>query len=538
MKIIICILIIALLLLWRKNKITENELKQSKSDCLKQIQQIADIKQELDSTRRELDFYKNIEEDSGKLNALHSSEEQQQLLEQATEQINNARQGSGDSSYVEKSFLDSEQHYACEEMELSNRNFFITGKAGTGKSFLLNVFRRTTTKSHIVLAPTGIAALNVKGATLHSTFGYYNLVNLDVNDISPHTIRLKSEKRLTLEKVSTIIIDEISMVRADTFDKIDRILKVVNHNTLPFGGKQIIVLGDIFQLPPVAKKEEEKYLQDHYGGVHFFCSNAYKNGNFRFLELTVNHRQKDDEEYYSLLNRIRDGHATTDDINILNSRVVKDSSIYDRFTTLLPTKAEAEALNKRHIDQLNSVGYTYLAKVILDKKANKNTNLESLFPISTSLYLKKGALVMMVANDPEHRWVNGTLGIVNELSNDHISVSIDKRTYDINPIDFTEQEITYENGKVSYEDVFAVKQYPIVPAYAITIHKSQGQTYQNIVCDIDRCFASGQAYVALSRCASLHGLHLKQPISGASIYVDKNVLTFYSDQLSRNESRK
>lgn len=550
---------VVLFLLWNKNRISEKEFQNEKNIYLDKINNqkkknehisqelvtanskisayahdVAELRKQIDEVKRELDFYKNIEEASGTLNVNDNNEEYQGLLEQATQQSLEARSQHpvsvmphSDTAQDRRTLLDSEQAFTCKEMERSSDSFFITGKAGTGKSFLLDIYRRTTKKSHVVLAPTGIAALNVNGATLHSTFGYYNLVNLGVDAITDESIQLNSEKRLTLRNVSTIIIDEVSMVRADTFDKIDRILKAINHNNLPFGGKQILLFGDLFQLPPVAKAQEHAYLQDRYGGVYFFSSDAYKDGHFRFVELTINHRQEEDFEYFSLLNRIREGSTTTSDIEVLNSRVVQDESIYDRFTTLLPKKQEVEEVNRKHMDQLNSAGCKYEAQIILNNRANNNPNLESIFPIAETLYLKKGALVMMVSNDPEHRWVNGTLGIVNTLSNKGISVAIDKRTYDILPVDFTEQEVTYIDGKITYEDVLKVKQYPIVPAYAITIHKSQGQTYQNVVCDIDRCFTNGQAYVALSRCASLNGLHLKRRITGASIHVDNSVVEFY-----------
>lgn len=559
MKITIVILIVILIFLWQKIKRTENNFEIQKKkytvqnenqkhqieETIKNLdiasdqiniyaQEIENLKKLLDDANRELDFYKNIEEASGDLNVYHQFDKHQQLIEEAAQQIIDSRpvhtnlinQGND-----KKSLLDPEQFAACEEVESSSGNFFITGKAGTGKSFLLDVFRKTTSKINVTLAPTGIAALNVNGATLHSTFGYYNLVNLEIDSISNETIRLKSEKRLILRKVSCIIIDEISMVRADTFDKIDRILKVVNHSDKPFGGKQLLLFGDLFQLPPVTKPKEYEYLLDRYGGIYFFYADAYKNGNFLFKELTINHRQKDDVNYFSILNRIRDGSVKDTDIEILNTRVVEDESIYDRFTTLLPTKAEVELLNKHHIDQLNSTGYTYQAKIVFNKHPGITPNLESVFPIANTLYLKKGALVMMVTNDPEHRWVNGTLGIINRLSDESISVSINKRTYDILPYNFIEQEITYVNGKITYEDVLCVHQYPIVPAYAMTIHKSQGQTYQNIVCDIEKCFANGQAYVALSRCESLSGLHLKKQINSVSIQVDKSVLNFYHENI-------
>ena len=261
-------------------------------------------------------------------------------------------------------------------------------------------------------------------------------------------------------------------------------------------------------------------------------------GNYYILAKRENaeqleHFRIDHMEYFTLLNKVREGKVCDADIDILNSRVLQDASVYDRYTTLLPTKAEAEALNQYHIDQLDSEEYVYHAKIEFDKYPNSNRNLEAVFPISNTLRLKKGALVMMVANDSEHRWVNGTLGIVNQLAEDYISVAINKRIHKLSPHAFTEQEIRYENGKLIYEDVRRVSQYPVVLAYAITIHKSQGQTYQNIICDIDRCFANGQAYVALSRCASMKGLHLKQRVSKTSIRVDKRVTEFYENQLMK-----
>ena len=556
---ILCILFVAMYL-WKRVRKLEKEIENSNNvyrnnlselqnerdealrqkheaelKALLQESKVRTMQKSLDEAEKAIDFYKNITEASGDLNSSVDAKDGNQLIGIAVEQIKATRKNQKNSEFEASSLLDSEQLFACNEMESGKRNFFITGKAGTGKSFLLDVFRRTTHKSHVVLAPTGIAALNVNGVTLHSTFGYYNLVSLNVDMISADTIRLKSEKRLTLKSVSTIIIDEISMVRADTFDKIDRILKVINNNNEPFGGKQILLFGDLFQLPPVVKRNEYEYLYDKYGGIYFFCADAFRQGNFGFVELTINHRQKDDCAYFELLNRIRDGSVTSNDLELLNSRVSTDESIYDRFTTLLPTKAEVERVNRSHMDQLHSPMFTYRATVILDKYPSKNRNLEAIFPIAGNLQLKKGALVMMISNDIDHRWVNGTLGIVASLSENSISVAIDKRVYEIYPEKFTEQEITYVNGKITYEDVYQVAQYPLIPAYAITIHKSQGQTYKNIVCDIDQCFASGQAYVALSRCSSLSGMHLKRKVSSSSIHVDRTVLDFYHTQIKPRE---
>lgn len=504
----------------------QNEIRALKSEkdsahqeISRQARRNAILSDSLVKTKQELEFYKNIQEESGKLN-------------EPNEPVH-----SGNAQ------LDAEQAAICAEIEDSNASFFITGKAGTGKSFLLEAFKRSTKKANIVLAPTGRAALNVGGVTLHSVFGYYNLVNLDINDISPETIHLKSEKILVLKHASTIIIDEISMVRADTFDKIDRILKVINRNNYPFGGKQLLLFGDLFQLPPIANKAEYEYLYDRYGGVHFFCSDAFRQSDFQCRELTINHRQNEDAEFFELLNRVRDGTFTPKDITTLNRRVARDLSIYDRFITLLPTKAEAERINRDRIRQLDSTEYTYKAEIIKDKPGNQNHSIDSIFPIVETLRLKKGVLVMMVANDLNHKWVNGTLGIISELSDNSISVAINKTVYNIEPVQFSEQEAIYANGKLMYEEVFTVEQYPVVPAYAITIHKSQGQTYQNIICDINRCFADGQAYVALSRCSSLDGLHLTQEINRTSIRIDKAVLDFYygrfpKPQVQQNQNSK
>lgn len=469
---------------------------------------------------KKLDYFLNIEKAAGEIAVDEDPEARAQALEAVIR---------GEKS------LDDEQELARRYMETSRENLFITGKAGTGKSFLLDAFRGLTKKSNIVLAPTGIAAVNVNGATLHSTFGFYNLVELGVDKISEGTIRLKSEKRLALQSVDTIIIDEISMVRADTLDKIDRILRVVNRSNKLFGGKQMIIFGDLFQLPPIAKGDEWKYLNIKYGGIFFFRSYAFKEGNFKFIELTQNHRQAEDVTYFDVLNRIREGITTDEDIELLNSRLTLTENVYDRYLALVPTKAEADAINNGNIDRLPPQDFIYNAKIVMDERTNKNRSLDNTFQIKDRLRLRKGAFVMIVANDPDHRWVNGSIGIVSDLSYDRIVVSFGPgRGFSVAPLEFEEQEITYADGEITYKTVFKVMQYPIVPAYAITIHKAQGQTFKRILCDLEHCFASGQAYVALSRCTSLEGLHLKSLVSPASVKVDPDVLDFYESQKTGN----
>lgn len=434
--------------------------------------------------------------------------------------------------------LDDEQRIAFGIMNDTDENLFITGKAGTGKSFLLEMFVRGTSKKVIVLAPTGIAALNVGGATLHSTFGYNNLENLDIDQINAGNIALKSEKKEVLKRVDTIVIDEISMVRADIFDKIDKILRVLNKNEKPFGGKQIIVFGDLFQLPPIAQRQVEKYLIDYYGGIFFFNSNAYARGNFGFIELTINHRQKDDKEFFSILNRMREGKTTRADLNRLNDRYISDRSKLRRILTLFPKKADAEKLNKEELNRIEAREYVYKARIVFSANKNKSLNLESNFPITGELHLKQGALVMMVANDPNKRWVNGTIGIVHSLYDDAIKVTIDGTTYEIPKMTFTQREAAYVNGHIEYSDVLSVEQFPVVLAYAITIHKSQGMTYKRIACDISQCFAPGQAYVALSRCSSMSGLYLMDEVVGGMISTNKQVVDFYKSQSTEDTIRR
>lgn len=557
---------------------TYNELKSSRNDYSDKIATLAEALQKvLDDNKdlkKKLEFYTEIDADSGKINVQTDAAVEDDLISKALAELgrqdlkipetqtptSKSNESIAESEHdanididvntsvtdvskkdksvqreetdTKSTVLDEEQLEAFYAMTDTTDNMFITGKAGTGKSFLLNMFQRATTKKTIKLAPTGIAALNIGGVTIHSAFGYYNLEQLDVDDISPISLRLKSEKQMTLREAETIIIDEISMVRADTFDKIDRILQVVSKNNRPFGGKQMIVLGDLFQLPPIAKKQEQAYLKNRYGGVFFFNSIAYRSGNFRFMELSVNHRQEQDAQFFEMLNRIREGKVLAEDIDKMNTRFLSDKSEYRRLMTLFPKKADAEKVNQAELRKLMGKEHEFTATVIYNKYPDQTRNLEAIFPISDKLKLKTGAFVMMTANDPEKRWVNGNIGIVRSLRDDIVIVSINEVPYEIKPVVFTEQEATVVNGKIEYEDILSVEQYPIVLAYAITIHKSQGMTYQEIACDISTCFAPGQAYVALSRCASLKGLHLLTKMSGDVIKPDQDVLDFYNAQKS------
>lgn len=558
-------------------KYTEDKVNIKFSDLNLKLLMLVTIIEQINTENKELrkkiEFFSEIESDSKQLNEIEDTNTREALIQQALREISKPQNYSelegiekkntdiivkgeektfnkkptksflpeevvkdSDREHLifESGILDEEQNKALMMMEYSQKNMFVTGKAGTGKSFLLEVFERATHKKTIKLAPTGIAALNIGGVTLHSTFGFYNLEKLNVEDISQSTLRIKSEKRIILKNVDVIIIDEISMVRADTFDKIDKILRIINKNDKPFGGKQMLIFGDLFQLPPIVKKQEIKYLTDRYGGIYFFHSDSYENGSFNFIELSLNHRQKDDSFFFDILNRIRDGKTTNDDINALNKRLIQNSEELRRVLTLFPKKADAEKVNKKELKKIEAKEYSYNAKIIFNKKTEQTSNLDSIFPISDVLKLKRGALVMLVANDIEKRWVNGTIGIISSLKEDKIEVSIDGYKYDVLPVTFSEQEAIYKNGRIEYEEVLKIEQFPIVLAYAITIHKSQGMTYKKVACNISACFASGQAYVALSRCSSLEGLYLLYEVTKDITKVDNVVKEFYLNQVNSN----
>lgn len=320
------------------------------------------------------------------------------------------------------------------------------------------------------------------------------------------------------------------MIRADVFDKIDKILQVVNNNYLLFGGKQIILFGDLFQLPPIAKREEEILLKRKYGGIYFFQSYAYKCGNFRFIDLQINHRQKNDILYFQILNRIREGEVTDDDIIHINSKAINNPIDTRKILKLFPTKADVEYTNKYELDKIPLPEFCYYAEILYNGRQNQNIAIEQDFPIKNELILKEGALIMMVRNDERKRWVNGTFGIVSKLYPYMITVNIDGIEYNIFREKFEAREAVYENGRIFYKTILEVSQFPLVLAYAITIHKSQGMTYNQVACDLSRCFAAGQAYVALSRCSSLNGLKLLHRITKTEIKFDNDVKTFYLNQ--------
>ncbi len=415
---------------------------------------------------------------------------------------------------------------ALDIVKNTKQNLFITGKAGTGKSTLISLILEKSGKNCVVVAPTGIAALNVGGTTIHRFFRF------------PANITPEAVKRVyypdavkILNSLQVLIIDEISMVRADLLDCIDKSLRI-NKRRLkePFGGVQIIFVGDMFQLPPVLKQTEANLFYSLYKSPYFFDSNALANVHVNYLELKTIFRQAD-KNFISLLNAIRTKNIDYDDLEILNKRYIADfqPSNKDYFLTLCATNAVADQINLGQLAAIPSEEFTFLGSVSgkIDERA---------VPSDPILKLKRNTQVMFTKNDPDDRWVNGTIGVVEEIKFDSIKVLLD--TGELVKVEKTKWEFfdfQYDDAKAVLKQVpvGSFEQYPLRLAWALTIHKSQGLTFDKVVIDVGRgAFAHGQLYVALSRCKSLQGIILRSIISGKDIIVDERIVEFES-KLSR-----
>ena len=512
-----------------KNMDVNKILKELGEVIKKQKKEINILKSKYENLIQKLKVFTEIEEDSKNLNVTEETSTDEIVDELLTKiyKKENALKDGTETKQKERNILDREQLEAFHLMRDTNDNFFVTGKAGTGKSFLLKMFDRGSGKKVLKVAPTGIAALNVEGTTIHRAFGYENLEKCQVSDIDSVTLKLKDTNRFLLKQIDTLIIDEISMVRVDVLEKIDRILKIVNETNQPFGGKQVILFGDPFQLPPVVNTVEEVYLRKKYGGIFFFDANVYKEGDFKFVELKTNHRQEKDKGFFEILNRIREGNIIQQDVDTINRLVTNDSDELRRVVRIFPKKEMVEKTNIEELNKIPTREYVFNAEVTFEKNKGITTNIDNNFPIVTKLRLKLGALVMMVKNDEEKRWVNGTMGIISYIDESRIRVKINGVDYEVERESFEATEAIYKEGKVQYEKILEVMQFPLVLAYAITIHKSQGMTYPKVACDLTNCFVAGQAYVALSRCSSLEGLKMLKKITRGEIAVDAEVKNFY-----------
>lgn len=411
--------------------------------------------------------------------------------------------------------LSSEQQGIFDVLENQNRNLFITGKAGTGKSALLQYFKHKTKKRVVVVAPTGVAALNVGGQTIHSLF------RIPPRFLEKESLEVHPRTAFLLRNIDTVVIDEVSMVRADLMDAIDHILQQARKNEEPFGGVQVVFFGDPYQLPPVVNDPElHKYFADNHGGPYFFNAHVWNESPIDIYELVHIFRQKD-ETFKNMLSDIRQGTVSETLLNELNQRV-RVSLPEEGVITLATTNNIVNTINLSRLAKLPGKLFSYQASI--------SGNLEpSSFPTEGILQLKEGAQVMFLRNDKEKKWVNGTIGCVESLSEEEIKVNIDGISYSIGKETWNKIRYSYnqEKRKVEEEVVSSFTQYPLRLAWAITVHKSQGQTYGSVVVDMGGgAFAHGQTYVALSRCATLEGLSLKRGILARDILVDSLVVNF------------
>lgn len=423
---------------------------------------------------------------------------------------------------------------ALKLMEKGSAHLFVTGKAGVGKSTLLSHFRDNSPDGVAVVAPTGVAALNVRGQTIHRFFGFG--VNTTPMGIATSGYRPRNPQ--LYKSLRTLVIDEASMLRADLLDCIDAFLRRYGpHPRQDFGGARMVFVGDLHQLAPIVTPDDRDAIKSAYPSPHFFSANAIRRTGLEVIELRHVYRQKDDE-FIGLLNRVREDAVRPEDIRRLNERV--DPSYApgpDEFcVTLTTTNALASAINKRKLASLS--GQLWVSPASVKGDFGKNS-----FPTEEELHFKEGAQIMMVNNDPRGRWVNGTVGRilkVDKLQKGESSVRVllrdSERAVDVTRHKWDSYRFAFREGAIVSEPSGSFEQLPFRLAWAVTIHKAQGKTFDRVVVDLGRgAFTTGQTYVALSRCTSLEGIVLRRRIEPDSILCDRRVLRFLADNPSREE---
>ena len=426
-----------------------------------------------------------------------------------------------------------EWQQALQIIQYTRRSLFLTGKAGTGKSTFLRHIAETTKKKHVILAPTGIAAINAGGQTLHSFFKlpFHPLLPND-SSYSIRNIRktLKYSGELTklLRELELIIIDEISMVRADIIDFIDKVLRIYCRNMRePFGGKQLLLVGDIFQLEPVIKEDEWRLMQPFYASAYFFAAKVWQEMQLVSIELRKVYRQSD-SQFIGLLDRIRQNHATDADLQSINARVNQSSKQKENgFEITLATRRDTvDYINDLHLSELEGDSTIFKGHI-------KGDFPETSLPAPMELEIKPGAQVIFIKNDKEKRWVNGTLGVVIYIDEGEGIITVvdeDGHEYDVEREVWENMRYTFneKEQKIEEEMLGSFIQFPLRLAWAITVHKSQGLTFRHVKIDFSGggAFAGGQTYVALSRCTSLEGITLESPIRRSDIFVRAEVVAF------------
>ena len=418
--------------------------------------------------------------------------------------------------------------YAVEAVLHRGQSIFLTGKAGTGKTTFLKHMKTITEKMVVILAPTGVAAINAGGQTIHSFFNMdFGPLLMDDTQYAPENIQKKfkfNKKKIELiNNIEILVIDEVSMVRADLLDMIDRVLKTYRNSYEPFGGVQMVLIGDVFQLPPVVNKSEWGMLNRFYKSAFFFSAKAFQELGPQSVELDKIYRQ-DDDDFIDLLNKIRVNEIAQHELDAVNVRAVESPHSEKRYITLSTHNYVVNTINKKKLDALTTDAILFQAEVLKEFPTKA-------IPTDVLLELKEGAQVMFVKNDlgDRKRYYNGTIGTIIELKSDFIKVEVE------NYGTIIVEQAEWENIKFEWDEkeqaikkkvIGTFKQYPLRLAWAITVHKSQGLTFDHVIADLDQSFSEGQVYVALSRCSSLEGLVLTNPIPRRAIKANPIALRF------------
>lgn len=415
---------------------------------------------------------------------------------------------------------------ALETMKATEGNCLITGRAGTGKSTLLEYFRTHTTAKVAVLAPTGVAAVNIRGQTIHSFFRFRPDVTTASAARTANRLRKQGDIEI-YEKLDALLIDEVSMVRADLLDAIDSFLRNARQKRkIPFGGLKMIFIGDLYQLPPVLRTAEKKIFEQHYAGPYFFDAHVYPQMKIELIELEKVYRQKD-PEFIRLLNAVRNNTLTDEDTAQFNKRFQPHFDPKGDLTiTLTAVNEQARLINDKKLGELQTKSCRYFGDITGEFGQNS-------LPTDEDLTLKEGAQVMLLNNDGAGRWVNGTMAVITRLEKDKIVARLETGAEEeIAPFTWDIFRYDYDAKKNSLvtEEIGSFTQYPIRLAWAVTIHKSQGKTFDRVIIDVGRgTFAAGQMYVALSRCRTLEGMVLKTALKRQHVRVDYRIMKFLTN---------